>query len=59
MRIKGDYLVALYSDAKDKDGNQFLYCQTFTEDVENLDAYDYIQPGSWIKYINIIPTINN
>jgi hypothetical protein len=59
MRIKGDYLVALYSDAEDKDGNKFLYCQTFAEDVENLDAYDYVQPGSWIKYINIIPTITN
>jgi hypothetical protein len=24
MRVKGDYLVALYSDAEDEDGNQFL-----------------------------------
>ncbi|HQK63580.1 MAG TPA: pilin [Candidatus Staskawiczbacteria bacterium] len=56
IRVRGNYVVALYSDAEDDDGNRFLYCQTFTKDVENLNAYNYTQPKEYIKYINIIPT---
>ncbi len=56
IRVRGNYVVALYSDAEDKDGNKFLYCQTFTKDVENLNAYNYVQPEESIRYINIIPT---
>lgn len=56
IRVRGNYVVGLYSDAEDDDGNRFLYCQTFTKDVENLNAYNYTQPEEYIKYINIIPT---
>jgi len=57
MQIKGDYLVGLYSYVKDEKGNKTnrLYCQTFDDDVETLDTYDYVQPGSDIEYVNIIP----
>jgi len=54
IRIKGDYLVGLYSYTDDKK----LYCQTFVENVENLDAYEYVQPGNNIEYVNVIPTKN-
>lgn len=36
IKIKGSYLVGLYSKTKDQGGN--YYCQTFTSDVENLNA---------------------
>ena len=57
IRVKGDYIVGLYSYIKDEKGNKTkkLYCQTFIEDVENLDAYDYVQPGNLLEYVDIIP----
>jgi len=55
--VKGDYIVGLYSYILDEKGNKTsrLYCQTFNDDVETLDAYKYVQPGSDVEYINIIP----
>jgi hypothetical protein len=57
IQIKGDYLVGLYSYIKDEKGNKTnrLYCQTADDDIETLDAYEYVQPGSDIEYVNIIP----
>ena len=52
IQIKGDYVVALYSHTKENK----LYCQTFIEDVQNLSAYEYVEPGNDVEYVNIIPT---
>ncbi len=55
IRIKGDYLVALYSYGI-YNGGQALNCITFSKkDIENLDAYDYIKSGNKINYVNVIP----
>ena len=47
IRIKGNYLVGLYSDAIDPaSGKKESYCQTFTENVPNLDAQPFLGPGA-------------
>jgi len=58
IKIKGNYIVGLYSYIKDDKGKETdkLYCQTFTSDVENTDAYKYIEAGGNLKYIYIIAT---
>jgi len=49
IRIKGSYLVALYSGLS--------YCQTFTKDVENLNTEQIIAAGGTVvDYIYSIPT---
>jgi len=55
VRIKGDYIVGLYSYIKN-DKNK-LYCETFTSDIESLDAYNYVESGNKIEYVDIIPII--
>jgi len=58
INIKGDYLVGLYSYIKDSQGNKTekKYCQTFTEEVENLAKHKYVEPGNLLEYIYIIAT---
>jgi len=53
INIKGSYLVGVYSE--DLAGG--LYCQTFTENVPDLNAKNIIEPGSEsIGSVYIIPT---
>jgi hypothetical protein len=51
------YLVSLYTEYEDKEGNQRLYCQSFRKDAENLSSgSNFLPPGGGeLNYINIIP----
>ncbi len=68
IRIKGSYLVALYSkkgsgsssnSGSSSSKKSSLYCQVFTQNVENLDAKSFLEPGATKKdllNVYIIPT---
>ena len=49
--IKGDYLVALFSD----NNSGGPYCQTFNQDVPNLNMQTFIAAGHSIGDVYIIP----
>lgn len=55
---KGDYLIALYSkDTVNYGDPSAWYCQTFTDDVPNLNAQPFVAAGSnYIDRVYIIPT---
>ncbi len=47
IMIKGSYLVGLYSDAiNPASGKKDVYCQTFTKDVPNLKAEQFLGSGA-------------
>ncbi len=53
MDLKGNFLVAVYSDSKDGG----LYCQTFTESVAEFNAEPVVHDGdSEINKVTIFPT---
>jgi hypothetical protein len=53
IKIKGDYLVGLYSDMN---ANGSGYCQTFIKDVPNLDAEQIIASGgTYLSGLYLIP----
>jgi len=56
--IKGNYLVAIYSDiTTGSAGGTSSYCQTFTKNVENLNAEPIVAAGATkLKTIYIIAT---
>ena len=58
IKINGSYLVALYS--QNTRAGVALYCQTFTKDVENLDAEQIVaggtEMGEKLSDIYIVPT---
>ena len=50
IRIKGNYLVALHSDAAKNP-----YCQTFYKDVPNINETEFTAVNNKIDVINVIP----
>ncbi len=53
LRIKGSYLVGLYSKSGD---DKSYYCQTFTKNVEDLESTPFIKSGSAeIERVYVIP----
>jgi len=57
IRIKGSYLVALYSSTNTSNG--VGYCQTFTKDVEDLNEQPFLASGAkMIDGIYIIPLVS-
>jgi hypothetical protein len=58
IKINGSYVVALYSRGTENNGGA-LHCQTFTQDVENLDAEqigaEASESGGKLDYVDIIP----
>jgi len=65
LRISGNYLVAFYTNYKEEvkgDNNTTktvdkLYCQTYTQSVDDLSLKNFLPSGgNKLEYVNIIPT---
>jgi hypothetical protein len=57
VEIKGDYLVGIYSTAKDKNNKDYTYCYTSSKTIPNLGVQGILPNGvDKIDKVFIIPT---